>query len=81
MILSKCVDVELNLPEIETPVLVCVHGIYHPVVLEIRVDRSNPMVEGYYEDFKYWDDPVNDGQDYGDRVYCWQSLPPMNVVD
>ena len=81
MILSKWVSVELNLPEIETPVLACVRGIDHPVVLEVRVEHCNPMIEGYHEDFKYWDDPINDGQDYGDTVYCWQPLPQMFAAD
>ena len=73
------VKVEDRMPEAETPVLAVVHGIDHPIVLELRWDRCNPMLESFYKDFTYWDDPNNDGQDFEDRIVAWQQLPEMPV--
>ena len=74
------IPVSVKKPEAETPVLACVHGLDHPIVLELRWEICNTMVEGYFKDFLYWDDPNNDGQDFEDRVFAWQSLPTMPTM-
>lgn len=66
---------EDKLPPPETPVLAFVHGIDIPIVLEMRWETCNQMVESYFEDFLYWDNPHDDGQNYEDRVFAWQPLP------
>lgn len=66
---------EDRLPPPETPVLAFVHGMDIPIVLEMRWETCNPMIESYFKDFLYWDNPHNDGQDYEDRVFAWQPLP------
>lgn len=74
-VLDGWVSVEDNLPDPETPVLALVHGLSYPIVLERRWERCNPMIESYYADFLYWDDPNNDGQDFEDRVSAWMPIP------
>ena len=64
-----------RLPPPETPVLAFVHGMDIPIILEMRWETCNPMIEPYFKKFLYWDDPHNDGQDYEDRVFAWQPLP------
>ena len=62
-------------PKPETPVLALVNGIDFPIVLELRWETCNPMEESYFEDFLYWDDVHNDGQDFEGRVFAWVELP------
>lgn len=69
------IDPNQRLPEPETPVLALVHGLDYPIVLELRWETCNEMIESYFKGFLYWDNPHDDGQDYGDRVFAWQSLP------
>lgn len=68
-------------PEPETPVIACAGGFDTPMVLELRWEICNPMIEGYFKDFLYWDDPNNDGQDFEGRVYAWQECPDMPEYD
>ena len=74
---QQWIKVTDKIPEPETPVLACVHGLDFPIILEMRWEICNPMIEGYFNDFLYWDDPNNDGQDFEDRVFVWQPLPEM----
>lgn len=69
------IDVEDKLPEPETPVLAVVHGIDQPIVLARYWEICNPMIEGYFKDFLYWDNPEDDGNEYD--VICWMPLPEM----
>lgn len=69
------VSVDDRLPPLETPVLASVHGMDAPIVLEMRIETCNQMVESYFDDFLYWDNPHDDGQDYENRVLAWQPLP------
>lgn len=69
------ISTEDELPPPETPVLAFVRGMDIPIVLEMRWETCNPMIESYFNDFLYWDNPHNDGQDYEDRVFAWQPLP------
>ena len=71
------INVEEKLPEPETPVIAIVGGYDAPIVIELRWETCNSMVESYFKDFLYWDDPNNDGQDYQDLVSFWQPLPEM----
>lgn len=66
-----------RLPETETPVLAIVSTLEAPVVLELRWEICNTMIESYFKDFVYWDDPNNDGQDYADNVTHWMPLPKI----
>ena len=61
-----------RLPEDETPVLIIFNG--EIVIGERRWD--NPGFEDTYKAFWYWDDPTDDGQDWGrDEVTHWMPLP------
>ena len=66
-------------PSPELPVIARVHGIDQPVVLELRWETCNPMLESYFEDYLYWDDPNNDGQDFEDRVFLWCKIPTLDA--
>lgn len=68
-------------PEAETPVLACVHGLDAPIVLELRWETCNPMIESYFKDFLYWDNPNDDGQDFEDRVFAWREIPELPSID
>ena len=68
-------------PEAETPVLACVHGLDVPIVLELRWEICNPMIESYFKDFLYWDSPNDDGQDFEDRVFAWREIPELPSID
>mgnify|MGYP000686993514 CR=1 FL=1 len=72
---NSWIKVETKLPPPETPVLAIVNGIDIPVVLELRWEICNPMLESYYEDFLYWDEPNDDGKDYEGLVAYWRYLP------
>tara|TARA_R110000765_G_scaffold356661_1_gene446762 strand:- start:1574 stop:1810 length:237 start_codon:yes stop_codon:yes gene_type:complete len=74
------IKVRCLLPEEGTPVLACVHGLDHPIVLELRRETCNPMIESHFDEFLYWDDPNNDGQDFKDRVSSWMPLPEIPTV-
>jgi len=73
----KWISVDDRLPEPEQAVLAAVNGLDAPIVLGLRWECCNPMIEGYFKDFLYWDDPNNDGQDFGDRVSHWMPCPDM----
>jgi len=72
---DRWVSVDDRLPDDETPVLAIVDGFDYPLILEIRTEVCNEMIEGYFKDFRYWDQPSNDGQEYNDLVKAWQPLP------
>ena len=70
---SEWVVVNERLPNDETPVLILHRGIIK--VGELVWD--NPSWEDTYKAFRYWDDPVNDGQDWEwFDVTHWMPLPP-----
>lgn len=65
----KCSE---RMPKAETPVLVMLNGEIR--VAEIRWDR--PTHEETYKPFRYWDDPYDDGQDWGVfDITHWMPLP------
>ena len=70
-------DAKKEQPPTYTPVLACVEGLATLIVLEVRWQKCNTFEEPYYADYKYWDDPHNDGQDYGDKVLWWRVLPEL----
>ena len=66
------ISVEDRLPDEEIPVLIIFNG--EIVIGERRWD--NPGFEDTYKAFWYWDDPTDDGQDWGrDEVTHWMPLP------
>lgn len=67
------VSVDDYLPEEGVPVLACVHGYDPPLVLNIMWEY--PTYEDNFNAFQYWDCPINDGQAFEDRVWCWMPLP------
>lgn len=70
-------DAKKEQPPTYTPVLAFVEGLATLIVLEVRWQKCNTFEEPYYADYKYWDDPHNDGQDYGDKVLWWRVLPEL----
>lgn len=59
------------------PVLTCVEGIHHAIVLVRRVDHTDED----YGPFEYWDDPTHEPPDMEHTVYAWQSLPELPKAD
>ncbi|MDP2262655.1 MAG: DUF551 domain-containing protein [Hydrogenophaga sp.] len=71
------ISVEGKLPPDETPVLIVWRGTV--VIGERRWDH--PGYEDRYQSYWYWDDPTDDGQDWGrDDVTHWMPLPEPPVV-
>ena len=68
------IKVSEGLPEDETPVLIVLNG-------EIRIGElcwDYPGYEETYFPYRYWDDPVNSGQDWRwDDVTHWKPLPEL----
>jgi hypothetical protein len=61
-----------TLPKKETPVVAFIGGI--PRILEIRTD--SPSRDDTYQEYDYWDDPSNDGQEIAwHDVSHWMLLP------
>jgi hypothetical protein len=79
--MSKWISVEDRLPKVNQAVLACVNGFDSPLILNILTETCNPMIEGYFKDFNYWDSVENDGQDYEDLVTHWMKLPEMPTKD
>ena len=50
----KWISVDDRLPEPEQAVLAAVNGLDAPIVLGLRWECCNPMIEGYFKDFLYW---------------------------
>lgn len=69
------VDTQEALPPLNTPVLVAVHGYYFPLILERRWEQ--PTFEETFDPFWYWDDPLDDGKEFGDNVYAWKELSEL----
>lgn len=68
-------NAETDPPPVDTPVLACLRGQQVPRVLEIREEQCDPYTPRN-PPYRYWDDPHDDGQDFEDRVFAWQHLPP-----
>jgi hypothetical protein len=76
--MSKWIATSERLPEIETPVLIC-YGV------DIRIGELRWETPGYEDNFtayKYWDDPVDDGQcwEWHDITH-WMPLPELPTAD
>lgn len=79
---SDWISVEYQLPIPETPVLVTTKQNGVQVLFRVW-ERCNPMIEPYYPDFLYWDDPNNDGMCIeDDQITHWMPLPePPEATD
>lgn len=73
-IVRKWISVAEELPEIDTPVLVCVKGLDYPIVAEMRMETCNPMIEPFFKDYKYWVEIYNESPDVDDKIYAWMPL-------
>jgi hypothetical protein len=71
-----------ELPTPETPVLAWARNYECPIVLELRWERCDPFQEPYFQDYLYWDDPNNDGQEicYED-VLGWEYIAFERPLD
>ena len=73
--MSDWISVDERLPTPETPVLVTTKQDGMQVLFRVW-ERCNPMIEPYYPDFLYWDDPKNDGMCIeDDQITHWMPLP------
>lgn len=75
------ISVNDRLPEPETPVLAIVNGYDGILTVERRWETCNPYIEGYFEDFLYWDWVDNDGQDLEGLITHWMPLPEAPADD
>jgi hypothetical protein len=68
-ILTSC-----KLPPVETPVLIIHRGAVR--IGELRWET--PSFEDTFRAFNYWDDPNDDGQEWGwDDVTHWMPIPEL----
>lgn len=70
--MTDWITTESRLPDDETPVLIIRNGVH--AIGELRWEH--PGFEDTFKAFRYWDDPVNDGQDWEwHSVTHWMPLP------
>ena len=77
VVMRDWISVDDRLPEPEQAVLAAVNGFDAPVVAVMLWECCNPMVEGYFKDFLYWDGFHHDGMDFGDLISHWMPCPDM----
>lgn len=70
----KWISVEDSLPNNETPVLIVQNGVIR--IGELRWEH--PTYDDYFDAYRYWDDPEDDGQDWEwNSITYWQPLPSL----
>jgi len=76
---SQWISVEDELPPEQTPVLVRLNSQTLYEIAERRWER--PTYEETFTAFWYWDNPSNDGQDWGEYVTHWMPFPSPPKTD